>query len=117
MPFASNFTTGAVATPDVTSPFVEVVTPAAGATDVPVNSSILLQFNEPLDPTTVNSSTILIRLNESPFSTIDGTYTLSGSLVTFQPTSVRRSMVIDDLPGPGEEDASVRTRQLTLAAR
>lgn len=56
-PFIGSFTTGTGS--DTVSPTV-TITPVNGATNVPFNTSIVLTFSEPINPNTVNASTVLV---------------------------------------------------------
>ena len=47
--------------PDTTPPTVTAVTPAAGATVVPISTAVTATFSEALDATTVNTSTFELR--------------------------------------------------------
>jgi len=85
-PFASSFTTGASATPDGTAPGVVSVVPASGATGVAVNTSIVLTFDEAIDPTSVSVNSIRISLPSTGFA-VAGSYAVNGAVVTFTPTS------------------------------
>jgi YD repeat-containing protein len=82
--FTSTFTTGTSGVGNTTHPAVTAVSPANGATGVPVNSNIVLTFNEALDPATVNVNTI--QIVASAFSgQLAGNYKLdaTGTVVTF----------------------------------
>jgi hypothetical protein len=46
--------------PDVTAPLVVSVSPPAGASDVAVNASVLVTFNEEMDPASIDASTITL---------------------------------------------------------
>ena len=48
-------------TPDTTAPTVSGRTPAVGATNVPLGTSVTATFSEALDPATVNTSTFELR--------------------------------------------------------
>lgn len=54
--FTAGFTTGLSA--DVKPPSVSGTSPYDGATDVPTNSTITIVFDEPVDPLTLNGTTI-----------------------------------------------------------
>ena len=86
VPFNSSFTTAAVATPDTTSPFVTAVTPNNGATSVPVNTSVVLTFNEMIDPTTVSDNNVQIFVQQTG-ARVAGSLTVNGALVTFTPAA------------------------------
>ncbi len=74
--------------PDVTPPAVKSVSPPAGASGVFTNTSVIVTFNEPVDPTTINTNTILLR--DSSGTAVPATVTYDGSLktATLTPTSV-----------------------------
>ena len=93
VPFSSGFTTSASATLDTTRPTLVDSSPVNGAVDVPVTTSIVLTFSERIDPASVNSTTLRIRV--SGFTgDVAGTYTVNNEVVTFTPA--------DPLPG-GEQ--------------
>jgi len=56
-PFTGSFTTGTGS--DTVSPTV-TITPTNGATNVPFNTSIVLTFSEPINPNTVNATTVFV---------------------------------------------------------
>ena len=88
VPFTSAFTTGTSGVGNTTRPSVVSVSPGNGATGVAVNSSIVLTFNEAIDATTVNGSTVAI--SDSAFSgELAGSYAVdaTGRVVTFTPLS------------------------------
>jgi hypothetical protein len=72
------FSTGTVA--DNTAPFISSTNPTAGDTNIPINSTISATFNEILDPSTVNSTTLTIS------NSIAGTLTLTDQTLAFNPT-------------------------------
>src|SRR5258708_28830480 len=84
--FTSSFTTGASGVADTTRPSVSSVSPANGASGVAVTSSIVLTFNEAVDPTTVNNGTIPISVSGYG-GVLAGSYTVNGAVVTFTPLS------------------------------
>lgn len=89
-PFSSSFTTGSSGVAVTTAPSIVSVNPASGATGVAVNTNIVLTFSEPINPITVNNSTVLITLSVPGFrGVIGGTYALdaTGTVVTFTPVS------------------------------
>src|SRR6185437_977937 len=58
-----------------------------GLTGVPVNTTIVLTFNKPVNPTTVNTSTVPVFA--SGFGgELAGSYSVSGNVVTFTPLTV-----------------------------
>jgi hypothetical protein len=84
--YAWFFTTGTDV--DTVNPFVipgsEI--PAAGLTDVVLNTKIAMEFSEPLDPTTINASTIQISPNPDAVS-------LSESSSSFSYNDTNRTVV------------------------
>lgn len=80
-PLSISFTTAGFS--DAVSPMV-VVSPGNGAVAIPINALIVFGFSEPINPTTVNSSTIAITNNGI---TVSGTLTLSqeNRVATFSP--------------------------------
>jgi hypothetical protein len=81
--FASTFTTGASATPDTTPPAFVSVNPPNAATNVPVNSSVVLTWSEPVNPTAVG----LEVFHWSTGAPVAGTVSATGSQVTWTPVS------------------------------
>jgi hypothetical protein len=62
-------------------------TPGSGTSGVATSSSITLNFNNPIDPATVNSNTIRILNGYNNYnSQIAGTYQVNGSQVVFTPS-------------------------------
>ncbi len=61
--FFGSFTTG---TGTDTVPPTVTISPANGATNVPYNTTILLTFSKPINPNTVNSSTVLVTSQGQP---------------------------------------------------
>jgi large repetitive protein len=88
--FTSTFTTGSSSVANTTHPSVQSANPANGATAVPVNWSVGLTFNEPIDMTTVSDSTAPISANGIS-GVLSGTYSLdsTGTVLTFTPLSPR----------------------------
>lgn len=74
------FTTGTVA--DIVSPTVSEMTPLDNETGVALNHSIVIEFTEAMDKTTINTSTVLVKQNAE---TVNGTVTYSGTSATFTP--------------------------------
>ncbi|MDP2005178.1 MAG: Ig-like domain-containing protein [Rubrivivax sp.] len=69
---------------DATGPVLLESTPADGATDVPLDSAIVLRFSEPLDPASLPAGTLWLTTSgtDVPF-----TQSVSGALLTLQPQS------------------------------
>ena len=79
------FTTGA--TPDVTPPTVTNKVPAAGASNVATNASVIVTFSEDMDPLTITSNTILLQGSGGGAITGTVTYAVGAKTATFNPTS------------------------------
>jgi len=60
-------------------------TPSNGATGVATNSTITINFSNPLDPATVNSNTLRILYGYNGNNQIAGTYQVNGNQVIFTP--------------------------------
>ena len=81
--YTSVFTTAAMA--DVTSPVVNSVTPAGGAADLPVNTTVIVVFSEPVDASSVTASTFMLKRGTVK---VEGTITNTSSLTAvFTPSS------------------------------
>ena len=72
---------------DTTAPTVTNVTPAAGATDVPVASTVTATFNEALDPATVTGSTFELRNSGGTLVPATVAYDSIAAKATLTPTS------------------------------
>lgn len=75
------FTTGAIA--DIVLPVVSAMNPADKQTGVALNQSIVIEFSEPMDKTTINTSTVIVKQGSE---TVQGTVEYSGTSATFTPT-------------------------------
>jgi hypothetical protein len=62
-------------------------TPSYSAGGVATNSTITLTFNNPLDPTTVNSTTLPVMIGWNSNAEIAGNYVVTGNQVVFTPDS------------------------------
>jgi hypothetical protein len=80
VPFQWNFSTVANPPPTVTA-----MSPAAGATNVPLNTTISATFSEPIAPASVNATTF--RVTPAVGADVAGTFTVNGAVVTFTPTN------------------------------
>jgi hypothetical protein len=78
--YTFSFTTAAV--PDLALPMVMSTVPLALATGVAVNSTVAVTFNEPMTPSTLNSSTFTLKKGTTP---VAGTIVYSGNTATFTP--------------------------------
>jgi Bacterial Ig-like domain/Bacterial TSP3 repeat/Bacterial Ig-like domain (group 2) len=76
--FDSTFTTSSSSAPDVTGPQVVSINPPDGAVDVDPNSTIVITFDDFIDPFSVSNNTISI------FPSF-GTFIIDGSQVVFTP--------------------------------
>ena len=84
---------------DTQRPEIVAASPPNGATDVPVNTSVVVEFDEPVSPVTVNAATLTVRLIDiSTDPIVVGNYVVAGSTVTFTPAQ----------PLPGNERVQVR---------
>src|SRR5215471_3898888 len=87
-PYTGMFTTGT--STDTVQPIILSTTPANGASNVAVTSTIVVKFSKSINPLTLNSSSFNVYLNSGnpiagSFSMSTGT--LSNDTVTFTPTS------------------------------
>ncbi|HEX4955079.1 MAG TPA: Ig-like domain-containing protein [Thermoanaerobaculia bacterium] len=80
------FTTGGE--PDTVAPQVLRSNPFSGATGVPVNSTVILEVNEPVDVLTASAATLIVRENIG-FANLSGTVSTSagGQRLEFVPAS------------------------------
>ncbi|MGA9977890.1 MAG: Ig-like domain-containing protein [Candidatus Sulfotelmatobacter sp.] len=85
VPYVSTFTTGtAAATPGLTVTSTNIPN---GTTGVSNTQPIILTFSQILDPNTVNSATLKVMNGWNSNNGLAGTYSVSGSQVTFTPNS------------------------------
>jgi hypothetical protein len=84
------FTTGTGAI--LPNPSIVSITPANGATMVATNSSIVVQFSNPMNPVSFNTSSFILTITGSS-AAVPGTFSLSSDAktVTFTPTSALTS--------------------------
>lgn len=103
---AQSFTTGIAS--DTAPPIVLSINPANGATGVPINTQVVLQFSEPVTAARINSSTITVSAGGTPVESVltveEGTivrFRLAGDVVlqadTVYTVSVRTT--ITDVAG------------------
>jgi hypothetical protein len=69
---------------DKTPPNVIFVSPANGAQNIPVNSSVIITFSEAMDASSINGQTVIVSTGNS---NVQGTVTYSGVTAIFKPTS------------------------------
>ncbi len=75
--------------PDITPPQVTSVTPANNAEAIAINSAITATFSEPMDISTINTSSFHVTRPtevDTPQSPITGTVTYSGTTAIFTPS-------------------------------
>ena len=90
------FTTTAPA--DTTPPTVTGFTPASGATNVGITTTVTATFSESVDASTVNSSTFTLRNAAGPVPANVG-YNASTRVATLTPSALARA--VDDVHGDG----------------
>jgi RHS repeat-associated protein len=98
----TQFTTGTG--PDVVPPVVVSANPSQGAQNVPLNSIVVLQMSQPVDPGTVSSSTLTL-VSSNTGQLVPGTYSVSAdgltiSLVPAAPLAAN-SVYSVNFPGAG----------------
>lgn len=90
-PFNSTFTTGVSATPDNTAPTVVSISPANAATNVAVNSAIVMTVSERIRAGTVGLTSMPVFASAPGvgFTQLAGTYDIdpTGRVVTFTPSA------------------------------
>ena len=86
---ASNFWVDVVFAegPDTEAPTVTTVTPNAGAFEVAPESNITITFDEPMDPATINATTIELRDAANSIVAATVTYDSSSQTATLDPTA------------------------------
>jgi ATP-dependent Clp protease adapter protein ClpS len=84
--FSSSFTT--LAAPDTTPPTVISTSPANGAVNVPIGTTVTVTFSEAMNPATINGSTITLKVTSSGAG-VSGTvsYSAGTNSATFTPSS------------------------------
>lgn len=75
---------GATTNNDVTPPVVTSVAPANNATSVATGSTVTATFSEPMNPSTISSSTFSLKQGST---TISGVVTYSGNVATLSPSA------------------------------
>ena len=109
----SDFRTGSSSTRDRTRPVIISSTPADGATNVPVNSSIILNFDEVIDPTSVTNTNPSVAFNTEVIVSngpINGNF--GGNLVMNSDTSI---IFTPTIPFPGNATVTIKPRVTDLA--
>jgi methionine-rich copper-binding protein CopC len=82
--FNSTFTTAAA--PDNIAPTIVSRTPANGATSIPIDANVTVTFSEPMDPATINTTTITLTPTAGG-SAVAATVTYTGNTATLNPTA------------------------------
>jgi hypothetical protein len=80
--YSWSFTTSAAA--DIVAPKVLSVLPANAATSVVTSSKVVVNFSEAMDPSTITSGTVTLKLGTA---NVAGTVTYSGTAATFTPSA------------------------------
>jgi len=88
-PTTWSFTT--LPTPDTTRPSVVSIDPVDGTTRVPLAQVVRVAFDEPIDPSTVTTSSFI--LNDDGGSSVSSTVVTSGDAVTLTPDAPLDSLV------------------------
>jgi len=93
---------------DTTPPIIVLPTdPNDGNIDVPVNSSINITFNEPMNPSTINNSTILLSRSGTPvvgivnynYATKTASFVPSAPLAYLEVYTARVTTAVEDVSG------------------
>ena len=71
---------------DTTAPTITQRTPAPNATDVPRNTNVDVQFSEPMNPATINSSTVRLR-KQGAASDVPASVSYAGNTATLDPNA------------------------------
>ncbi|MEQ8237921.1 MAG: ice-binding family protein [Cyclobacteriaceae bacterium] len=79
--YSFNFTTSIEV--DGTAPIINTKAPLDDATDVPRNKTITVEFNEAMDPATINSTTFTLKQGTS---VVTGVVAYAGTTATFTPS-------------------------------
>src|SRR2546427_279307 len=77
-----SFTTGLI--PDPTAPTVSATVPANATTGVGITAQLATTFSEPMDASTINTSTFTLKQGTTP---VAGTVSYSGVTATFTPAA------------------------------
>ena len=83
-PSLSEVTVGYTVAADTTAPTIVQRSPASNATGVAATSDVAVQFSEPMDPSTINSSSLRLRA-QGAGSDIPATVSYSGATATLNP--------------------------------
>jgi hypothetical protein len=110
--FNSTFTTA-----DETAPVVSTIVPANNAGEFPLNGSIAITFNEPIDSGNLASIVYLAPLN-SPQATVTGNAALdaTGRILTFTPAASLADSTRYVITVNGQRDATGNTQAQALVS-
>lgn len=127
---SSSFTTGSTTEQDTTGPMFVAASPSDGETMATTDSRIFVEFDEPIDPSSVDDTTFIVQeLDDSGnvVGLVSGAFNVVGNSVEFTPNQALKGQTfyriiveanITDLAGnPGEASSSTvfRTGGLVLA--
>ena len=120
IPFGSTFTTG-IGAADSGPLVVNAITPAHGAQDVAVNTTIVATFNKAINPLSVTSSSFQVYY--PGVSSVAGSYTINGASVSFAPSSPLPGDTtvnvqingVQDLSGIGNDYVNISFRTAAVA--
>jgi hypothetical protein len=94
------FTTGT--TSDIDAPSVSTVSPADGATSVPLNSQVVIHFGEPIDPDSIDNNTVTL-IPTGGGTPVGGTTNIAGDLMTLTFTPATSSGTFEAGLQPGTQ--------------
>ena len=83
-PTLSEVSIGYLANPDVTAPTITGRSPAPNATDVPRNTNVQVQFSEPMDQSTISSSSVHLQKQGSG-TDVPASVSYAGTTATLDP--------------------------------
>src|SRR5439155_878089 len=78
-----SFTSGVA--PDTTAPVLAATGPANADTNVPLNETITVSFNEAMDPSTINTTTFTLTQGTTP---VAGTVSYANGTAIFTPADI-----------------------------
>ena len=85
-PTLNDVSIGYVAPPDTTAPTISQRTPSPNAVNVAPNGNVQVQFSEPMNPATIDGSTIRLR-KQGAGSDVPASVTYSGNTATLDPSA------------------------------
>lgn len=99
--FVFSFTTGNA--PDTTKPTISSTDPLNNATSVARNKVIAINFNEAMDPLTINASTIILKQGTTA---VLGSVGYTGTTATFEPTALAAGLTYTATITTGAKDVA-----------